>query len=88
MIQTLTFTLQADSFYTTEFQADGKCHVQINKEPDNAGETVFEAAINGEPYTTLQPTYDSSGILAEIDLPAGFNVRIKSTTPVTYAAVI
>ena len=88
MIQTLTFTLQADSFYTTEFQADGKCHVQINKEPDNAGETVFEAAVAGEPYTTLKPTYDSSGILAEIDLPAGFNVRIKSSTPVTYAAVI
>jgi hypothetical protein len=80
--------LQSDGFYTAEFQASGKCHVQINKDPDNAGETVFEAAVDGQPYTTLEPTYHSSGILAEIDLPAGFNVRIKSSTPVTYAAVI
>lgn len=85
---TLTFTLQADGFYTAEFQANGKCHVQINKEPDNAGETVFEAAVAGEPYTTFKPTTNSSAILEEINLPAGFNVRVKSTTTVTYAAVI
>ena len=76
---TLTFTLQADGFHTAEFQANGRCH---------AGETVFEAAVAGEPYITFKPTTNSCAILEEIDLPAGFNVRIKSTTPVTYAAVI
>ena len=85
----LTFTKDTDGFYTASFSSDGRCHVQINKGADqDFGLTTFEASLDGTNYATIMPSFESESILALVDLPEGFTVRIKSTTPVQYAAVI
>ena len=86
---TLTFNETPGKGWTATFtSAAGKEHIQVAKNPNGSGATYVEASNDGVTFAALTAPDSGRDLLIPIDVPQGVTVRVVSTDPVNYAAVL
>lgn len=87
MATTLTFVKDNDG-YSANFTSKGSCVIQIERDkPSLIAVQANLEGMNPVPVTNFQNGYTPNAIF-EIDVPAGVDVTIKSSTEVTNAKML
>ena len=85
----LTFTEEAGKGFVSSFVAvTGREHIQVAKNYEGDGVTYIEASTDGETYAVLVPPMSGRDLIIPLEVPDGVIIRVVSTDPVDYAAVI
>lgn len=87
--KTLTFfKVDGKGWVSTFTSVNGLEHIQIAKNPNENGLTYIEASADGNNFATVTAPDSGRNLLIPIEVPEGVLLRVVSTDPVYYAAVI